>query len=81
MGSDQAIAVCPQPLSGRDGKTGYVQLRAPNASVSYRFLVFRTRGNYLRAYLRFYAVYAVPTAAGFILFPLAIEGSRATPAG
>jgi putative flippase GtrA len=52
-----------------------------NAFVFYKFLVFRTRGNYLREYLRFYAVYAVPIAAGFIPFRLAIEGSRATPAG
>lgn len=50
-----------------------------NAYVFYKILVFRTRGNYLREYLRFYAVYAVPIAAGFILFPLAIEVLRMNP--
>jgi putative flippase GtrA len=44
-----------------------------NAYLFYKFLVFRTRGDYLREYLRFYAVYAVPIASSFILFPLAIE--------
>jgi putative flippase GtrA len=43
------------------------------AFLNYKFLVFRTRGNYIREYLRFYAVYAAPIALGFVLFPLGVE--------
>lgn len=39
----------------------------------YKFIVFRTRGNYLREYLRFYAIYAVPLGLGFAFFAFAIE--------
>ena len=43
------------------------------AYLNYKFLVFRTKGNYIREYLRFYVVYALPTGLGFLLFPLGIE--------
>jgi len=43
------------------------------AYVSYKVFVFRTPGNYLREYLRFYAVYAVPIGLGFVLLPLLVE--------
>jgi putative flippase GtrA len=43
------------------------------AFVCYKFIVFRTRGNYLREYLRFYAVYAVPIGVGVALLTFAIE--------
>jgi putative flippase GtrA len=47
-----------------------------NVTMAYcidKFFVFRTKGNYLREYLRFYAVYAVPIGVGFTLLPLLIE--------
>jgi putative flippase GtrA len=50
-----------------------VVVNVSNAFVCYKFIVFRTRGNYVREYLRFYAVYAVPIGAGFVLLPFAIE--------
>ena len=40
------------------------------AFLLYKFIVFNTRGNYLREYLRFYIVYAIPTAAGLLLLPI-----------
>jgi putative flippase GtrA len=43
------------------------------AYACYKFIVFRTRGNYLREYLRFYAVYAVPIGFGFLLLAFTIE--------
>jgi putative flippase GtrA len=43
------------------------------AYVNHKFFVFRTRGNYLREYLRYYVVYAAPIALGFVVFPLGIE--------
>ena len=44
-----------------------------NAFLCYKFFVFRTRGNFLREYLRFYTVYAVPIGAGLVLLTFAIE--------
>lgn len=41
--------------------------------LTYKFLVFQTHGDYLREYLRFYAVYAVPIGLGVVLFPACIE--------
>lgn len=43
------------------------------AYLCYKFFVFKTRGNYLREYARFYAVYAVPIGIGFVLLPFLIE--------
>jgi putative flippase GtrA len=40
------------------------------AFVGYKFVVFRTRGNYLPEYLRFYIVYAIPTICGLVLLPV-----------
>ncbi len=50
-----------------------VVVNVTNSFLCYKFLVFRTRGHYLREYLRFYAVYAVPIGLGFVLLPVAIE--------
>lgn len=50
-----------------------VVLNVTNAFICYKFIVFRTRGNYLREYFRFYAVYAVPIGLGFVLLPFTIE--------
>lgn len=44
-----------------------------NAYVSYKFLVFRTKGNYLREYLRFYLVYGAVFVANLILLPISVE--------
>lgn len=46
------------------------------AFVLHKTIVFRTRGNYLREYLRFYVVYAVPTVTGAALLTFAIEVLR-----
>ncbi len=50
-----------------------VVVNITNSYLCYKFFVFFTRGNYLREYLRFYAVYAVPIGLGFVMLPLAIE--------
>ena len=50
-----------------------VLINVTMAYCSYKFFVFRTKGNYLREYLRFYAVYAVPIGVGFALLPFLIE--------
>lgn len=47
-----------------------------NAFLCYKFIVFRTRGNYLREYLRFYMVNAVPIGVGFVLLTVAVEGLK-----
>lgn len=44
-----------------------------NAYICHKFFVFRTKGNYVREYLRYYVVYSVPMALGFIAFPVCIE--------
>jgi len=44
-----------------------------NAYICHKFFVFKTKGNYLKEYLRYYVVYSVPLAMGFIFFPVSIE--------
>lgn len=44
------------------------------AYVGYKFVVFKTKGNYLREYLRFYVVYGIAIGANAILLPLAVAG-------
>jgi putative flippase GtrA len=46
------------------------------AFILHKTIVFRTRGNYLREYLRFYVVYAVPTVSSAALLTFAIEVLR-----
>jgi putative flippase GtrA len=43
------------------------------AYINYKFFVFRTQGNYLREYLRFYVVYGLSMALGLLLLPLLVE--------
>lgn len=50
-----------------------VVINVTNAFLCHKFIVFRTRGNFVREYLRFYAVYAIPIVSGFVLLPFAIE--------
>jgi putative flippase GtrA len=42
------------------------------AYVGHKFVTFRTRGNYLREYLRFYVVYGATTLLGLVLLPPAV---------
>lgn len=44
-----------------------------NAFICHKFFVFKTKGNYVREYLRYYVVYSVPIGMGFVFFPLCIE--------
>ena len=44
-----------------------------NAYICHKFFVFKTKGNYVKEYLRYYVVYSVPMAIGFIAFPICIE--------
>jgi putative flippase GtrA len=44
-----------------------------NAYVCHKFYVFKTKGNYVKEYLRYYVVYSVPMAIGFVAFPFCLE--------
>ena len=48
-------------------------LNITNAYICHKFFVFKTRGNYLKEYFRYYIVYSVPIGMGFIFFPFCIE--------
>lgn len=48
-------------------------LSITNAYICHKFFVFKTKGNYVKEYLRYYAVYSVPIGMGFVFFPLCIE--------
>jgi putative flippase GtrA len=52
---------------------GVAVINITMAFFTHKFFVFRTRGNYVREYLRYYVVYAVPVGIGFIAFPFCIE--------
>ena len=42
------------------------------AYIGYKLFVFRTKGNYLREYLRFYVVYGASAAVNLALLPLLV---------
>jgi|SRR3989339_166286 len=44
-----------------------------NAYVGYKIFVFKTKGNYLQEYARFYLVYGFIMLINFILLPLGVE--------
>jgi putative flippase GtrA len=44
-----------------------------NAYICYKLFVFRTKGNVLREYSRFYLVYGTSIAINFILLPVLVE--------
>jgi putative flippase GtrA len=44
-----------------------------NAYICHKLFVFRTKGNYLREYLRFYAVYSVQIIINYIALPILIK--------
>lgn len=46
---------------------------------NYKFIVFKTKGNYIREYLRFYIVYSVPIGFGFIAFPICYQALDMNP--
>ena len=43
------------------------------AYVTHKLFVFRTRGNVLREYLKFYGVYGVTAAFGLVALPFCVE--------
>ncbi|MFA5839265.1 MAG: GtrA family protein [Candidatus Margulisiibacteriota bacterium] len=54
-------------------------LSITNAYIGYKLLVFKTRGNYFREYLRFYMVYGAAILINFLLLPIAVEVLKITP--
>ena len=44
-----------------------------NAYIVHKFFVFKTKGNYIREYLRYYVIYSVPIGIGLVFFPFCIE--------
>jgi putative flippase GtrA len=51
-----------------------------NNYLCYRFLVFKTRGNYVVEYFRFYGVYGVTFLIGtFLLLPFLVEVCKIHP--
>jgi len=54
-------------------------LAITNAYIGYKLFVFKTRGNYLREYLRFYLVYGGAIVLNFILLPICVELFRLSP--
>jgi putative flippase GtrA len=54
-------------------------LNVTNAFIGYRFIVFKSKGNLIREYFRFYLVYAVPIGLGFIGFPICLELLKMNP--
>jgi putative flippase GtrA len=47
-----------------------------NSYLTYKFGVFRTKGNYLREYLRFYLVYGGAAIASLAALPVVVLGLR-----
>lgn len=54
-------------------------LSITNAYVSYKLFVFKTKGNYLVEYLRFYLVYGAAMLLNFALLPLCVELFKISP--
>ncbi|MFH1362091.1 MAG: GtrA family protein [bacterium] len=50
-----------------------------NAYVGYKIFVFKTRGNYLKEYLRFYVVYGFTFGINFVFLPLIVEFFQVNP--
>ncbi len=48
-------------------------LAITNAYICYKLVVFKTKGNYVKEYLRFYIVYGFAFAVSLLLFPLFME--------
>ncbi|MDI6732272.1 MAG: GtrA family protein, partial [Candidatus Margulisbacteria bacterium] len=50
-----------------------------NAYVGYKLFVFKTQGNYLNEYLRFYMVYGAALLFNFFLLPITVEVFKLSP--
>lgn len=48
-------------------------LGVTNAYICHKIFVFRTKGGYLREYLRFYAVYSVQIGINYVSLPILIK--------
>ena len=54
-------------------------LSITNAYIGYKLFVFKTKGNYLQEYLRFYVVYGGAILLNLILLPITVEYFRFSP--
>ncbi len=54
-------------------------LSITNAYVGYKIFVFKTKGNYLKEYLRFYVVYGFALILNLILLPFVVEIFHVNP--
>ena len=54
-------------------------LSISNAYVGYKIFVFKTKGNYLQEYGRFYLVYGSALLLNFALLPLCVELFKLSP--
>lgn len=54
-------------------------LSITNAYVGYKIFVFKTKGNYLKEYLRFYVVYGFSLVLTLILLPIIVETFHISP--
>lgn len=50
-----------------------------NAYICYKFFVFKTKGNYIKEYLRFYLVYGIAFLVNIVTLPLAVELLKMSP--
>lgn len=50
-----------------------------NAYAGYKIFVFKTKGNYLREYFRFYVVYGVALCMNYIVLPICVELLKMSP--
>ncbi|MFH1387624.1 MAG: GtrA family protein [bacterium] len=54
-------------------------LAITNAYIGYKIFVFRTKGNYLKEYLRFYVVYGAAMILNMIILPFVVELFKLSP--
>lgn len=54
-------------------------LSITNAFLCYKFLVFKTKGNYLKEYLRFYVVYGAAFLLNLAMLPFFVEILKVSP--
>ncbi|KKR38755.1 MAG: GtrA family protein [Parcubacteria group bacterium GW2011_GWF2_40_10] len=54
-------------------------LSITNAYVGYKFFVFKTKGDYLKEYIRFYLVYGVAFILNLVLLPVIVEFFKISP--
>lgn len=54
-------------------------LSITNAYIGYKIFVFRTKGNYLQEYIRFYLVYGVAILFNLVLLPVTVEMFNLSP--